>query len=308
MKPITTAALITAGLAVSTASAQVVDLGGQATGYFGITGIKASSTQDGIEGLNPDGTFNPNHNGLPEYPNYQRDDPNQTFASIIATPLSAGSDYSELLNVAGNALNGSVNNQTITDVDFSSASVGVIEYDAGSLNGVGTETIGVADLTFDFNTFLWDGNITPSLNGDSRSDFDAPYASPEEPVAISPFSPAITPYNDGGGAGNAQINYAVSLSNAAGTGLTFVDGQLTSMDITGDMTFDVLFVPVGAVLTSFDGTFTASGLSYELSASGSSVSPPFNPAFFVNRAGTIPEPASLGLLSVAGLALVRRRR
>jgi len=46
-------------------------------------------------------------------------------------------------------------------------------------------------------------------------------------------------FNDGVGAGNAQLYYEISIDNVTGSGLTFVNGELTDMDFTGDVTINV---------------------------------------------------------------------
>ncbi len=318
MKRFTTTTCLAAVIATtSTAHAdQFVDLGGPATGFLAVNNIKNSTTQDGIEGKNPDGSFNPGHNGLPEFPNFRIPagfTNGGVYTAIIASPLSTASDFSVFSDEFYGGTPLTINNQTITQPDFSTLSAGRIDYDNGLVTGVGTETVGVGDLSFDFDTFLWDGNVTPAQTGDPRSNFDATFADPGNPIAISPFSPVISEFNDGGGAGNAQLFYNISISNVTGSGLTFEDGELVSMDLQGDIDIAVKIAPfpmLGSL--SYTGTFTASGLDYAFDVTGTDSASFFSGVnLLMNRAGTasvVPEPAMLAMSLVGmGLVMVRRK-
>ncbi|MEM9585956.1 MAG: hypothetical protein AAGA03_01640, partial [Planctomycetota bacterium] len=231
MKIAPVAAILAAALGSMTAPAwaEYIDLGGPATGYFAVSNFKNSSTQNGIEGKDSNGNFDPSHNGLPDFANYQM--ANGNYTAVIASPLSAGSDYTAFGSFGSGTFNGDpiqINNQVVSQPDFSTLSVGRIDY--APITGVGTEVVSVANLTFDFNTFEWDGSVT----AEPRSNFQLPNA----PINISPLSPVYTPFNDGSGAGNAQLFYDVSIDNVTGSGVTFQDGNLVSMDISGDVTID----------------------------------------------------------------------
>jgi len=310
------AAMIAATTATAHAT-QFVDLAGPATGFLAVNNLKNSTTQNGIEGKNSDGTFNPGHNGLPQYPNFQIPagfTNGGVYSAVIASPQSTASDYSVFSDEFYGGAPLTVNNQTITEPSFSTLSAGRIDYDNDLVTGVGTETVGVGDLTFNFNTFLWDGNVTPAQTGDSRSNFDASFASPENPIAISPFSPVITAFNDGGGAGNAQLYYEISIDNVTGSGLTFVNGELTDMDFTGDVTINGFVAPFPTFGSlDYTGTLTAAGLDYTFDVTGTASASFFSGINLVmNRAGTasvVPEPASVALLAGGAMvALARRRR
>ena len=280
-----------------------IELAGPATGFVAINNFKNSSTQNGIEGNDMSGVFNPNHNGLPEYPNFQIPDGftnGGVWSAIIASPQSSASDYASIFSsefYADTAL--TVNNQTITQPDFDTLSAGEIAYDGSVVSSTGISTIPVSELSIDFNTFAWDGNITPAQTGDARSSFDASYASPKDPIMISPFSPVYTPYNDGSGSGNAQVFYQISLSNVAGNGLTFTDGLLTDMDIQGDVLIELFVAPFfggpfgGA---EFTGTFSASGLSYEFDVAGTAGLAIFSGInLIMNRRGGVAPPDSFAV-------------
>ncbi|MEM9187107.1 MAG: hypothetical protein AAGB00_11485 [Planctomycetota bacterium] len=293
------AALLVVANAVSAAWAErFVDLGGPATGYLAISNFKNSATQDGIENKNGE------TNGLPGFPNYQLapadpQDPESVglFTAIIALPQSTASDYSGFAGFSTGFSGGSftVNNQSVTQPRFSSVSAGRIEYDNSLVTGSGVEQVGIVDLTFNFDTLAYDG----SRGGDAGN--------------VSPFSPIGTLFNDGSAFGNAAVYYNLSLSNVTGSGLTFQDGELVSMDIDADLTV----ATTSAFLTAFPavnytGAFNASGLNYSFSVNQQQDFP-FNVFTDVNmifnRAGTasvVPEPGAAGWL--VGLFLIRAGR
>ncbi|MEM7791933.1 MAG: hypothetical protein AAF546_11075 [Verrucomicrobiota bacterium] len=306
----------------ATASINYIDLSGPATGGFNIHNAKNSSTQNGIEGKNPDGSFNSSHNGLPDYANFQIPDGFTNagvYTAIINSPLDASYDYSNMLNHFYGDPGIQVNNAGNTQPGVSSFSAGRIDYDNSLVTGIGTETVGVSNLTLDFNTFEWDGNI----NGDGGAnglptpgpDADNPWVVSGGPYMISPFSPVYTIYNDSSGAGNAAFFYYISASNITGSGLTFVDGVLTSMDISADLEVDLRIGQAPAFgPNTITGSFTASDLEYEFDVKGTK-----SVAFFTginlyaDRTGTasvVPEPSSFALfagLICLTIPLIRRR-
>lgn len=277
-----------------------LDLGGPASGYIAVVNFKNSASQDGIENKNGE------TNGLPDYPNYQIPT-GQTNAgvwtAIIVSPQFSGADFSALY---GNDPGVTVNNLVINDPNYATMSAGLIGFDKSLLTGVGTEIISVADLTFNFDTYNWDGK---TANG--WTVFDSP-------VNISPFSPVYTEYNDGGGAGNAGLVYNLSVSNVTGTGVTFQDGVLVSLDIDADLSVllraGYIPNPTEAFGATFTGTFSASGLDYQFNVDETQSAFIISNAHMVmNRAGTVsvvPEPSTyalLGGLVLAGALWVRRK-
>lgn len=304
MKPLIPATLTIAlaSLALSTtghAATSYVDLAGPATGYLAVSNFKNSPTQNGIEGKDANGNPDPGHNGLPDYANYRM--ANGNYTAIIASPQSTTSDYSEFATFASGTYNGgpiAINNQTIGDSNFSTMSAGRINFDSALLTGSGTETIGLAHLTVDFDIYEWDGKTANGWQVTSPGTF------------ISPFSPIYTAYNDAGGAGNAAIIYNISLSNATGGGLTFVDGQLTSMDIAGDLAVKLSTGYAPGLSSTFNGTFTASGLNYAFDVKDTKTAFIFSGVnMLMNREGmgtlvtAVPEPETYALM-LAGLGMV----
>lgn len=298
-------------LACNSGLAGVIDLGGTATGYLAVSNFKNSATQNGIEGKDSSGISSAGHNGLPDYPNYLIPAGQPTagvWTGIIASPQNAAADYSPLYAYNGVAP-GSVfvGNQTITDANHATMSAGRISYNDSLLTGSGTEVIPVSALTFNFDTYAWDGKTT----GDGGPWTVA--GVPSNPYYISPFSPIYTVYNDGSGAGNASLAYNISLSNVTGSGLTFVDGELASMDIDGDLT---VLAKVGYVFgpsLTFTGDFSASGLDYAFDVDDTQSGFLWTGIHMVmNRAGSlpgaVPEPSAAILAGVACVALGASRR
>ncbi|MDM4019041.1 PEP-CTERM sorting domain-containing protein [Roseiconus lacunae] len=295
----------------------IIELGGPATGYLAISNFKTSGTQNGIEGKDSMGNPDPSHNGLPDYANYRMAD--GRYSAIIASPQSTSSDYSAFANFASGTFNGapiSINNQNITDSNFSTMSAGQISFDSSLITGSGIENVDVGALTFNFDTYNWDG----TTNGDG-----GPYTVggvPSNPFPISPFSTVYSEHNDGSGAGNASTIYNVSLSNVTGTGLTFEDGILTSMDLDGDLSVlmrigNIPFQdpPNAFTSTTFTGDFTASGLNYAFNVEQTQSVAIFSGINMVfNRSGiasvsAVPEPSSLVSLGlIFGVVGLRRHR
>ncbi len=295
----------------------IIDLGGPATGYLAVSNFKNSTTRNGIEGKDESGNPSPGHNGLPDYPNYQIP-PGQlnagVWTAIIASPQFAGADYSPMYAYGGlEPEDVTVHNRTITDPNYSTMSAGQISFASGILTGIGLETVGVSQLNFNFDTYAWDGKTGGDHGPWDVGNVPAPYN-------ISPFSPIYTEYNDGTGAGNASLIYNISLSNVTGTGLTFQDGALLSMDIAADL---AVLTRVGYIgfgepnafnSTTFTGNFSADGLDYAFDIDEiRSVALWSGMHMVMNRAGTasmataVPEPGSIALLTIGAIGVARRR-
>lgn len=276
----------------ASAATQYLSLGGPATGYLAISNYKNSTDQAGIEGTG---------NGLPDYPNYEiptgQANAGRWTAIITATPSSTA-DYSPLYNGVSGV---TVNNLVIDDPNYSTLSAGLISYDDSSLTGIGTETISVAALTFNFDIYQWDGYTANGWNTGVGT------------INISPFSTVQTVYNDGGGAGNAAGFYNLSLANVTGTGLTFQDGELISMDIDADLSVLMRIGNFpGAGSATFTGSFSVDGFDYAFDLNDTRSVAVFSGIHMVmNRAGTVssvPEPSTFVLGGLGLAALLYRRR
>lgn len=307
------------------AATKYIDLGGPATGYLAIQNVKNGGSQNDIEGKYNSGPNigqpNPSHNGLPDYPNFRIPAGHtnaNSYSAVIVSPQSTSANYAADF---GNAFYGgaslTVNNQTITESNYSTMSAGVISFDDSGLTGVGMETIPVSALTFNFDTYQWDGNTANGWQVDTA-----------DSSSISPFSPIHTDYNDGGGAGNAGAIYNLSLSNIGGAGLTFIDGQFVSMDINADlnvlMRYAQFYQPLDSPMLEagsavFTGSFSATGTSYEFDLADTQPLAELMPGFYLfseihmlmNREGTasvIPEPSGAAITGLALLGLLLRRQ
>lgn len=311
------AAVASASTAQAAPAGNYINLGGigtTSTGYAAAVGYKSGETQNDIEGKDGMGNPSTNHNGLPDHANFLVPagfEGAGNYTAIVAGPLSASSDYQPILDEFYGGLSSTViNNQTVTQSDFATMSAGYIDYNDGDITGIGTEVIAAGDLTFNFNTYDWDGEMIGD-GGDATSTGDNnPFS--VAPDFISPFSPVYTPYNDSNGSGNAPLAYKLSIDNVSGTGLTFTNGVLTDMDIMGDITVEIS-APVSSFITPDEvtGTFTASGLDYSFDVKGEfSLFFIGSGGFLLNRAGevsAVPVPAAIwlfgsGLLGLVGLA------
>ncbi|MEM8756742.1 MAG: GC-type dockerin domain-anchored protein [Planctomycetota bacterium] len=136
------------------------------------------------------------------------------------------------------------------DADFAETDIGDIEFDASVLTGVGTEFIPASDVTL-----LLDGTEFQSTN---RSEI-IPGAD------IGPFGPA----------GRSNRNEAANvvefeILDQTGTGLTFEDGVLTSIDLVVDVELAstlAAFVQIQDSLFA-EGTLTFSGSTFAFDIDG----------------------------------------
>lgn len=307
------------------AATKYIDLSGPATGYVALQNIKNGPTQNDIEGRYTSGPNigqpNPNHNGLPDYPNFQIPSGYSnagSYSAIVASPQSTTANYAaDFSNAFYGGTSLTVNNQTVADSNYSTMSAGLISFDDSGLTGIGLETIPVGSLTFNFDTYLWNGKTASGWDVDT-----------EGPSYISPFSPVYTDYNDGSGAGNAGAIYNLSLSNITGTGLTFMNGQLTSMNISADLNlllrYAQFYQPLDspdltAASATFTGSFSATGMNYEFDLADTQSLGEIFPGFYffenvhmlMNREGTasvIPEPSGIAVAGMTLLGLIARRR
>lgn len=214
--------------------------------------------------------------GLPSFAYFQNESTG-IWTSIVALPLSADAVYAEEATAT-------VYNKTVTAADYATFSAGAIDYDDSALTGSGTETIAAGALAFSFNN--------------------------------AGFSPLGSAYNSGSGFGNAGWSYTIAASNVSGSGLTFTDGVLSSIDLTADISVTVLFAGMLPFTSTYDGQLTIAGNQYafDLDVTQDNVEPVFVGAvsdtrMVFNRAGSIaavtavPEPSTYALMA-AGLALV----
>lgn len=112
-----------------------------------------------------------------------------------------------------------VKNTDETDADFADFNLGTIEYDETLITGTGTEVISPDELTINIDT--------------------------------SEFDPMTSERNINN---EFSWTYGITLSNVQGNGLTFIEGQVSSIDLVADVTVDVFFL--GNESFKFDPAFT----------------------------------------------------
>ncbi|WP_040351930.1 PEP-CTERM sorting domain-containing protein [Blastopirellula marina] len=235
-------------------------------------------------------------NEITEYPYYYDEDLGR-WIGIAVNPLSAASIYAEESEHV-------VYNKTITDSDFSFTDIGDISYDDGLLSGTGTEVL-------------------------SPSQFSVV-------LDASDFHSYDSPHNTGTGIGNFPFRYTLSSSNSSGNGLTFVDGELTSIDLIADVAVTVAFYGDGGTLNfplweegaGFGGpvaqfvgqlTFAGNQFAFDLDVTqtvNSVLGALADTRLVLNRSGSVdavaavPEPGSWILLAsgISAVAICLRRK
>jgi len=218
------------------------------------------------------------------------------YRTIAANPLSASSIYPMENETDSNGNLHVVENKTVTDADFNIFNLGTIDYDDSGLTSTGVEVIGVSALTLTL----------------SSDEFDS-WSSPHNDAA----APSI---------GNYAFGYELTASGFTGTGLTFTNGVLTSIDLQADMNVEARFTDGGFLnfvlspgynqLASFN--ISGNQIWYDFDQNGpiqASALGPIDARMIINRGGTldtvVPVPAAVWLFGSGLLGLVafaRRRR
>jgi len=219
------------------------------------------------------------------------------YRTIAANPLSASSVY-PMENETDNAGNPYViENKTVTDADFNIFSLGAIDYDDSGLTNTGVEVINVSELTL-------------TLTSDEFDSYNSPHNNPAGPSV-----------------GDFAFGYDLTASGFSGTGLTFTDGVLTSIDLQADLDVDARFTngttinlplsPGYSQLASFN--ISGNQLWYDFDQDEPIQSSPLgaiDARLMITRGGTldavavIPVPAAVWLFGsgLLGLVGVARRR
>jgi len=154
------------------------------------------------------------------------------------------------------------------DADFSSFDIGTVGYDDLLLTGTGVETIDPSGFSLALDA----------------SDFDP--------------DPARFPLNE------FPIEFTLDATSVSGTGLTFEDGTLTSIDFVADVTLGSL-----ALRGSFSGpdyfgtlTFAGGAFAFDIDGIADVLSFAQNVRVFVNRSGTVAAVPELQLAALVALA------
>ncbi|MEM9444833.1 MAG: PEP-CTERM sorting domain-containing protein [Verrucomicrobiota bacterium] len=163
--------------------------------------------------------------------------------------------------------------KTITDSDFGIFDVGDISYDDTLLTGSGTEVLGLSDFTLSLD--------------------------------LADFSPLFSPRNINN---EFAWDYAASIGDLTGAGLTFVNGELTSIDFVADIAITPQLLGSLPFGSSYDGLLTFSGNSFAFDVdviqdNTTALGPLENTHLVFDAQGNyvIPEPSTWAML-VIGLA------
>ncbi|MEM7394952.1 MAG: hypothetical protein AAF492_21680, partial [Verrucomicrobiota bacterium] len=242
--------------------------GTNGAGYFAVVGFnqEGNTTPAAITNDPADGKFF-------NYPKYVNPLNTNNVYIMYVEPYQFGLSYPDPLHPTGPGAFSSVAvaEGFTEDVDFHLFDIGTIDYPDGMVTGVGTETVGVANLTLTL-----DGSEFESLN---RVEL-------VNGVDIGPFGPR-------GRSNRNEARNAVSLtaSNLTGTGLTFVNGALASMEFTADVSARMALAgaPPNPLFTyDATGSLTFSGLDVAFAVDGQD-STPFGSdvRLLLNRSGTV---------------------
>ncbi len=268
--------------------------GSDADGYFAIVGFnqEGNTTTGGISN-------DPNDPKFFDYPAYVNPNNTNNIYIMSVEPYKFGLVYPNPLHPVDATTYQDVSATLVEafteDADFADSDIGGFDFDAGLVTGVGVEVVGVNDLTLNLDGAEFESTNRTNLN----------------PADVGPFGPD-------GRSNRNEFSNAVTLtpSNLSGTGLTFVDGVLTSIDLTADVSVFAAQDAFGG-LGGFtgDGTLTFSNNTFtfdidDFSSGFVSARLILNRTATIDAVGTyvIPEPASLALLGLTGLMVLRRRR
>ncbi|MEM9703434.1 MAG: PEP-CTERM sorting domain-containing protein, partial [Planctomycetota bacterium] len=191
------------------------------------------------------------------------------------------------------------------DADFNLSDVGTIDFDSSLLTGFGTEIIAPGDLTLNLDASEFNPQNRTKLN-DADFGFD-------------PSDPLGTVNPEGRSNRNESALFAGRLSltptNLTGTGLTFQDGVLTSIDMDADVNLTNGLINVDGGLT-FSGTDFAFDIDdVQTTGFARNVRTLLNRTATLDAVGTfsvaaVPEPGTMALCGLAGFGglVVRRRK
>lgn len=276
------------------ASAASVDLAGtNADGYLAIAGFN----QEG--GVLTDISRDTANAKFFDYPAYANPDGSDRYFVMSVEPYRFGLDYPEPLHPAGGGFQsvgalqpagtpGATFIEAVTeDADFQSTDIGQIDFDSALLTGVGTEFIGPDDVTL-----VLDGAEFTSKNRDPG------------------FQGGANQAPDGRSNNNEFANDVTLLPGVAtGTGLTYVNGVLQSIDLVVPVEVSTGQIAFGGAGFTANGTLTFAENTFEFDVD-EVTGGFFASRVILNRSGVIsavvPEPTGVVLLVVGGIACLWR--
>jgi hypothetical protein len=229
------------------------------------------------DAANPD-EFNDQANEL--------DPEDSDWSIIISTHVTKDVAYYQALLAKAGAVsyNGLSTTTAVEHTNAGAFNLGPLTYDSNLLNGVGTEIL---------NTSQFGLTLT-------KNDYN--FNALNESTAPGTWGPYGYPYYYWG-----IDSYSFVLSNFSGQGLTFVDGQLTSLDFTADVS---ITHPLAGGKT-WDGTLTFAGNQFTFDINELESIAFGDLRMIMDRTGTIdlvPEPSAVFLGILGGIIFISRRR
>ncbi|MEM1097182.1 MAG: hypothetical protein AAGH92_00195 [Planctomycetota bacterium] len=259
--------------------------GSDGDGYLAVVGFnqESNTTLDGLSRESGDAKFF-------DYPAYVNPDVPSSVYVMSVEPYRFGLSFPDPLHPTGPGVFEEVGElesagtpgatfiEALTeDADFADFDLGVLTYDDATLTGLGIETIGVDAVSLDL-----DGTEFQSTN---RTEL---FAGADAP----PFGPE-------GRSNRNEFANTVSLeaSNFSGTGLTFTDGVLTSIDFTADAAVELVLAALPTATLRAEGklTFADSSFAFQIDGQDNLLTAATNVRLILNRSGslTLGPPSSL---------------
>ncbi|MEM8496016.1 MAG: hypothetical protein AAF663_11600 [Planctomycetota bacterium] len=246
-------------------------------GYLAVVGFNQESNTT-LDGLNR----NSGNAKFFDYPAYVNPDAPSSVYVMSVEPYRFGLSFPDPLHPTGPGVFAEVGElqpagtpgatfiEALTeDADFADFDLGVLTYDDATLTGLGVETIGVDAVSLNLDgTEFQSTNRTELLAG-----ADAPPFGPEGRSNRNEFANKVS----------------LEASNFSGTGLTFTDGVLTSIDFTADAAVEVALAAVPTVPLRAEGTLTFAGSSFAFQIDGqdSLLTAATDVRLILNRSGSV---------------------
>lgn len=251
--------------------------GSDGEGYLALVGFNQEGNTT-LDGLNR----NPGDAKFFDYPAYVNPDIPSNIYVMSVEPYRFGLSFPDPLHPTGPAAFAEVGDlqpagtpgatfiEAITeDADFADFDLGVLTYDDTTLTGFGVETIGTEGISLDL-----DGSEFQSTN---RTELLAG-------ADAAPFGPE-------GRSNRNEFANTVSLEadNFSGTGLTFSDGVLTSIDFTADAAVEVALAAIPTIPLRAEGTltFAENTFAFDIDGQDSLLTVVTGARLLLNRSGSL---------------------